>query len=267
MIRVFRRALRVLGGLLDLVGIGIYQKTKRRELNRFFKSLRPIGTEHGLTRVGPDKDGGYLLPNDLDSVSAIYSPGVAGVSDFEFHFAQQGIPCYLLDFSVESAPVDHPLFSFSKRFLGSSYLSHFVSLSSWLSETPENGHDAILQMDIEGGEWGVLNETPTDVLNRFRILVVEFHDFHRKVGNSETFPETLATFQRLLEWFHIVHIHANNCCGTRRVRLYPVPPVVEITFLRKDRVTSPQPTTGLPNILDVPNVAGKKDPRLPRPWR
>jgi hypothetical protein len=55
---------------------------------------------------------------------------------------------------VESAPVDHPLFSFSKRFLGSSYLSHFVSLSSWLSETPENGHDAILQMDIEGGEWG-----------------------------------------------------------------------------------------------------------------
>lgn len=252
---------------LDAVGVGVHQKPKRREINDFLQSLRPVQTEHGLVRVGPAGDGGYLLPDDLESISAVYSPGVAEVADFELHFAERGVPCYLLDFSVEAPPVSHPLFSFSKRFLGSSYLNHFVSLSNWLPETPEKGRDALLQMDIEGGEWDVLSQTPSDVLNRFRILVIEFHDFNRKIGNLMSFPETSNTFQRLLENFYIVHIHANNCCGSHRVRMNPVPQIVEITFLRKDRVVSPKSTTGLPHVLDLPNVPGRPIPRLPKFWR
>lgn len=251
----------------DIFGLGVYRKPKRREINDFLRLVRPVETEHGLIRVGPAGDGGYLVPDDLAHISAVYSPGVAEVCDFELYFARQGVPCYLLDFSVETPPLRHPLFSFSKRFLGSSYLDHFINLPSWLSETQENGHDAVLQMDIEGGEWGVLNETPTEVLRRFRILVIEFHDFHRRLGTLETFPETSGVFQRLLESFFIVHIHANNCCGSHRVRRHNLPAVVEMTFIRKDRVSSPKPTSRLPHVLDAPNVAGKKNPSLPRIWR
>lgn len=264
---IAKHAMSLLTSALDAIGVGLYRKPTRGEINDFLQSLRPIQTEHGLIRVGPAGDGGYLLPDDLEFVSAVYSPGVAETSDFELYFAKKGVPCYLLDFSVETPPLSHPLFSFSKRFLGSSYLDHFVSLSNWLSETPENGQDAVLQMDIEGGEWGVLSETPSEVLHRFRILVIEFHELDRRLGNVRSFLETSTTFQRLLESFYIVHIHANNCCKSRRVRLNPVPPVVEITFLRKDRIVSPQSITGLPHVLDMPNVPGAKHPRLPKLWR
>ena len=52
-------------------------------LLNFVKKLRPVKTKFNLIRIGGAKDGGYLLPADLDGIAACFSPGVADTANFE----------------------------------------------------------------------------------------------------------------------------------------------------------------------------------------
>ena len=42
--------------------------------------LYPYDSGHTLLRLGPNGDGGYLVPDDLDGITHCFSPGVAAVS-------------------------------------------------------------------------------------------------------------------------------------------------------------------------------------------
>ena len=44
-----------------------------------------------------------------------------------------------------------------------------------LSFNRDKKNDLIIQMDVEGSEWNVLNQTSNNILKDFRIMVVEFH--------------------------------------------------------------------------------------------
>ena len=57
-------------------GIHLDQMTPSEKLNNLAKALRPVITQHPLIRIGSEFDGGYLVPDDLDGVSACFSPGV-----------------------------------------------------------------------------------------------------------------------------------------------------------------------------------------------
>ena len=128
------------------------------------------------------------------------------------------------------------------------------------------GSEFILQMDIEGAEYGVLLHTPSDVLRKFRIIIVEFH-------NLETlfFPNGLelidVTFSKLLQDFEIVHIHPNNCRLPIKVGEIIVPQVMEFTFLRKDRITFKKNNSQFPHPLDIKNVIQFDDVVLPKCWQ
>jgi hypothetical protein len=39
--------------------------------------MRPIESGHPLVRLGGPKDGGYLVPDDLDGIAFCFSPGVS----------------------------------------------------------------------------------------------------------------------------------------------------------------------------------------------
>ena len=41
-------------------------------------------------------------------------------------------------------------------------------------------------MDIEGSEYPVILDTPSDTLNKFRIMIIEFHDLDL-IFNSQFF--------------------------------------------------------------------------------
>ena len=71
-------------------------------------------------------------------------------------------------------------------------------------------------------------------------------------------------FYKLLKSFEIVHIHPNNCSDTVVYDTYEVPPVVEFTFLRKDRIDKKIFTHEFPNKLDKDNQPSKKSIILPR---
>ena len=82
------------------------------------RTVSPVATEHQLVRIGGSADGGYLVPDDLAGISALFSPGVADTADFESVFAARGVPCFLADYSVDAPPVSSPLFHFEKKYLG-----------------------------------------------------------------------------------------------------------------------------------------------------
>ncbi len=70
----------------------------------------------------------------------------------------------------------------------------------------------------------------------------------------------------MLENFEIVHIHPNNYFSLLDVQGFSVPPVVEITILRKDRIKQKIATELFPNALDRTNVSSRGDFPLPRCW-
>ena len=137
--------------------------------------VQPVATNHPLIRLGCEGDGGYLVPDDLEGIAACFSPGVSTVADFELSLAERGIPCYLADYSVDQAPVQHPLISFEKKFLGLENNEVFTTLDAWMAKHAPNKTDFLLQMDIEGAEYDVLFDVSEETLQKCRVLVIEFH--------------------------------------------------------------------------------------------
>ena len=232
------------------------------------KLLVPQPAPRPLIRVGGYTDGAYLVPDDLEGVGALFSPGVADSSSFELELANRGIRCYLADFSVNSPPVHHPLFEFDKLFIGTETAGDYITLADWVESKGVGDTDLILQMDIEGAEWSVLESIPLNMLQRFRIIVLELHYLDQMMSNSLSIKRVDTVFRKLIQEFVPVHIHANNACDPIHYIGLEIPPALELTLLRKDRfsVTKNRHPVQVPNPLDVRNVEHVKEIRLSSDW-
>jgi hypothetical protein len=74
------------------------------------------------------------------------------------------------------------------------------------------------------------------------------------------------TFKKLLRDFDVVHIHPNNYAKPFVYGRYEIPPIMEFTFLRKDRISTRRPALTFPHPLDRSNFPLKKDFPLPKCW-
>jgi hypothetical protein len=243
----------------------IVPTTSPDALREFLKMVRPAATNHPLVRVGCDGDGGYLVPDDLDGLSACFSPGVSTVADFELSLANRAIPCFLADYSVEQAPVQHPLVNFEKKFLGITNDDVFTTLDAWVNHHAPNKTDFLLQMDIEGAEYDVLFDVSEETLKKCRILVIEFHHLDRLII-AEGFRFLNLIFKKLNKYFKVVHIHPNNCAPSYIYDEFEIPPIMEFTFLRRDRITKVDARLQFPNPLDQSNIEHLPDVTLPNCW-
>lgn len=243
----------------------IVPTTSPDALREFLKMVRPVTTNHPLVRLGCDGDGGYLVPDDLDGLSACFSPGVSTVADFELSLANRAIPCFLADYSVEQAPVQHPLVNFEKKFLGITNDDVFTTLDAWVNQHAPNKTDFLLQMDIEGAEYDVLFDVSDETLKKCRILVIEFHHLDRLII-AEGFRFLNLIFKKLDKYFKVVHIHPNNCAKPYTYDDFEIPPIMEFTFLRRDRISNSHPATSFPHAFDQPNIPPLQDVQLPRCW-
>ena len=65
--------------ILNLPGTLPFFPTKVTEIDRvrnLMRRLSPVSIDQEFVRLGPNGDGGYMVPNDLNDIGACFSPGV-----------------------------------------------------------------------------------------------------------------------------------------------------------------------------------------------
>jgi hypothetical protein len=241
------------------------QVTDPARVRSLVERLHPVAGSAELIRLGPISDGGYLVPDDLAGIVACYSPGVSSVSGFERDCADRGMRVFLADKSVDGPAEQHPLFQFSKKFVGAFSDADFMTLDDWVSSSlADRQSDLMLQIDIEGFEYETFLATSEALLQRFRIIVAEFHNL-QNLWSEPFFSLASRAFEKLLRTHACVHLHPNNCCGSAEFRDMTMPRVMEFTFQRRDRIARGGFVTTFPHPLDVDNTVKPTLP-LPRGW-
>ena len=227
-------------------------RTSERDLKNLVRKLRIMEIETKLVRLGSELDGGYVLPDILNEDLVCFSAGVHLNSDFEIDLARRGIRSHLIDFSVSGPAANDPLIGFTRKFLSSStFMDSHVSLDDWV-QSLEPDKELILKIDIEGSEWPVLQSASDSTLERFNLMVIEFHGLDR-LGLAGPFSIMNATLNRLLKKFDIVNAHPNNYRGESTFFGARVPEVIELTLVNKrlgisgDRVAKTLRAPNLPN--------------------
>ncbi|MBN7817529.1 FkbM family methyltransferase [Algoriphagus pacificus] len=236
------------------------------EIKSLLKKLHPIDPKIELIRIGPNGDGGYLLPNDLKDIETCFSPGVDIESRFEFELAEMGIEVFMADYSIENPTIDHPKFEFSKKFIGADDMGNYMTMDTWVNQnlSDNKNSELLLQMDIEGYEYDVILALSRPLLDRFRIIVIELHHLDR-IADRYFFNQLNRFFEKLLSNHSIVHLHPNNNGRPIFINGIEIPPLMEITLLRNDRFSSSDYFSKFPHPLDKPNV-DKDDVVLPKFW-
>ena len=241
--------------------------TPRDEVLSLLRDLAPLETEHPLIRLGGDGDGGYLLPDDLDGLTACFSPGVDVNSTFELDCATRGMEVFMADASVRGPAENHERFHFQRKFIGSFTSDPYISMQDWVDSTPASDEgDLLLQMDIEGYEWETLFSMSTDLMNRFRVIVIELHKLENLFSDA-IFPILSRCLRKILHTHDCVHIHPNNIAPLVKSRGIEIPWFCEFTFLRKDRITRRKPATQFPHPLDCDCDPSAPPVVLPELWR
>ena len=243
--------------------------SSREQVLGILKLMRPTPSPTPLIRLGPAGDGGYLVPDDLEDIKACFSPGVSDEAGFELAFANRGVPCFLADASVPEEPVKHENIFFDPLFLGPiSDSKKFISLKDWVDQKSVESGDLILQMDIEGAEYEVLSSAPAALLKRFRLIAIELHNFEFILTNKLSAQSFEAFLNLLLEYFEVVHIHPNNNRRPVFHKGIEIPPVIEMTLLRKDRFLGKQSLgpVSLPHPLDSDNSPRRKHLTFSSDW-
>ena len=234
--------------------------------------LRPVVIDE-LCRVGNLSDGGYAMSRSaIERSDALLSLGLGENWSFEKAFSEinknasidiydHTVSLYFFASKVLKGIVKYLLFrdSFSNLLARAKRLFEYFFF--WIKNVGNKHHqiriteaslsialsgyrssDVIgLKVDIEGSEWEILNLIALNQ-DRFEFVLIEIHDFDRKV-------EQLREFLRDLSGqFVLAHLHANNfdSLGSNGF-----PKVFEITLLRLSGATNP---TGYRRELPIPGL-------------
>jgi hypothetical protein len=230
-----------------------YRLSDKGAISPLLESLYPLATEKKLIRMGPSGDGGYLVPDDMENIEACFSPGVGQLSGFEKQCADLGMKIYMADGSVDHPGETDNRFFFIKKFIGPETKEDFITMDDWVaSSVGDSQSDLLLQMDIEVHEYDSILGMSDELLNRFRVIIIEFHALYH-FWDPEFLERANKTFSKLLRQHSCVHIHPNNICGIFSYGGLDIPRAAEFTFLRNDRFSSSQFATEFSNPLDEDN--------------
>lgn len=245
-------------------------------MNSPLNLLKPQRSPYKLIRIGGNKDGAYLVPDDLKNIKACFSPGVSNRKDFEDTLARKyKIKSYLCDFSSELNKFKTSLIKnmqfFEKKWLDIDEGKDSISLDKWVKKHVSNVcEDLILQMDIEGAEYRNIISSSETLLKRFRIIVIELHHLENLLLNKN--ENQIEPLLKKLNKTHIcIHAHPNNCCGELidNETGMNIPRVIELTYLRRDRFLNKKLSINntIPNPKDISaNLLTRKPLHLNKNW-
>lgn len=251
---------------LGLVGAFPTRLTEKEQLSRLIRRLHPVASGCGYVRLGGDGDGGYLVPDDLRGISTCWSAGIGLDSRFERDCAERGLEVFLADGSVRGHAHAHPRFHFTEKFVAATSGANTMTLAAWMAGAPTHPQgELLLKLDVEGVEYELLLAAPDHLLGRCRVVIAEFHQLDH-LWSAPFFRIASRAFAKLLQTHACVHIHPNNNDGMLRHRGLELPPTMEFTFLRRDRLPAhPRWRSDFPHELDQDNTRRPSLP-LPRCW-
>lgn len=249
----------------SVVGAYPVVATPRSDVAALIRRLHPRQSDAELIRLGPAADGGYLVPDDLRGIEACFSPGVGDIVGFERACAARGMLVFMADGSVDAPITEDPACSFLRKFVGAVNSADSITMDEWVrSVLPGTRTDLLLQIDIEGSEYETFLGISDGLMRRFRIITGEFH-FLDHLWNRPYFGLVSRAFERILQSHTCVHIHPNNYAAPVVRDGVTIPPVMEFTFVRNDRVKGERFASQFPHPLDSDNTVGRRLP-LPSCW-
>jgi hypothetical protein len=225
-------------------------RTSALELLALLAPMSVVGV--GKIRFGRERDGGYVMLDDLSGIDSAISCGIADETSWDMAIAERGIPVIQVDDSVD-APIDHhPSWAFHRRrVVGEANGPSEVSLADLLAMCPGETDSVIGKIDIEGSEWDAL-PTAGDALLRLRQVVIEFHDLRRVIDPAWR-VQAMAVLRAIHATHQPVHVHGNNCGQFVVIGGVPVPDICEVTFALRSRYRFAPDAGHCPTPLDAPN--------------
>jgi hypothetical protein len=181
-------------------------------------------------------DGSYILPTDIvNKESFLVSGGLGDNNNFEIQLARSGVKGFQIDNSITKPPKNHKNLNFVSKTLGALDDKASISLKTLINSVSMN-KAVIVKLDIEGGEIEALRSLPKNVLQKITCLSMELHSISSLHDNNKI----LEMLNRLnSSGFRSIYLQANNGCLTYTMSGYLIPDNMEVTFVKKNRVTKP----------------------------
>jgi hypothetical protein len=257
----------IIKSIFSYFGIFLFRADKIK-IKNFLNRIYIYDTGYNLIKIGEgDQDGSYLIPNALKDIKYCFSPGVGETVNFENDLKKNNIKSFLADGTLFKNKIKKIDYDFINKNINTYYDEKNIKLEQWinLKLKKKEQKNLLLQMDIEGNEYSIILDASRDVLKKFKILIIEFHDFYN-LGSPAGLQLYTDVFMKLLQDFYICHIHPNNCCGYVNLNKISIPQVMEFTFINKKNVRKLNKITyKLPHRLDIKN--SKNNPNLELPER
>jgi hypothetical protein len=227
----------VASGVTAKFGVSLSKGAKTEESLVALALLKPTASRPML-KLGGYRDGSYSIPDDLEGITHCFSPGVGPSSAFESDLAERGMHVFMADASVEGPAANHPNFHFTRNHVASysDPQKCLVSMDEWVSAKlggVESG-DLLLQMDIEGAEYEVIHAMSEALLQKFRIIAIEFHHLNQ-LRHGIMCSYMKSAVEKLLKHFKVCHSESNLAAGTFKVGSSRFSRLCEVSFIRKDR--------------------------------
>ena len=238
-------------------------KVNKNKIILFIKILRPWNVKKRLIRIGGSNDGGYIIPDDLKNIDYCFSPGVGNSTLFETELLKYKIKSFLTDHTIKYSN-NLKKFNFLKKQLNCLNDKKNITLEKWINDKLPRykKKNLLLQMDIDGAEYEVLLSTTDQILKKFRILIIEFHNLDY-IAHRGIYSIYLSLLKKLNKNFTICHLHQNNSGSFVKYDDILIPKILEITYIRNDLVKSKTKIKNLPHPLDAKNVLRKNDFNIP----
>jgi hypothetical protein len=237
--------------LISPYEFNIRKSTKNsRSVQKLISILSPNKFKGKLKRFGNEGDGSYVLPvNFVTSNTYLISGGISDNNDFEIELAKKGVMGIQVDNSISRAPKEHKNLVLKIATLGENDGIHEVSLESLISSAPSN-KKLIVKLDIEGAEIAALQNLSIKSLKRIECLILELHNLSSLVQNDKV----LRMLTKLKKsGLSSIYLQANNGIVDYIIAGVFVPDNVEVTFVRKETVSKPEPK----DVFRIKNLTTK----------
>ena len=140
--------------MLNKYNYAFFETIEYSKIINLINNIKAHELGYNLIRIGPNGDGGYLIPDIIKNIDACFSPGVGKIHGFENDLLKKGIKVFMADKTVSKPNLKFTNYDFLKKNLGSFNDEETITLDQWIYEKGVN-KNLLLQMDIEGSEYEV----------------------------------------------------------------------------------------------------------------